>query len=239
MDDMQAVILSGGLGTRLRSVDPTVPKTMVNVNGHPFLFHLIKMLKNRGIARMVFLLAYKSEIVTRFLKSISKSEHLSIDWSIEPSPMGTAGALKYAESLCDQKFLLINGDSYLDMNYEQLFSFYVNSGFKAVVTVYDNKMATDVTNNVAVDGASRVISYDRKGSGLKYSYVDAGVVVMERALISLIPEDKVCSIEEYMYAPLIKMEALGYFAVTDRFYDIGTPDRLREFESVLRKMDHQ
>ena len=232
----QAVILSGGLGTRLRSVDATVPKPMIGVAGEPFLMHQIRMLKRHGIGRMLFLLGYKSEIVVDFLKRTAVSEALALEWSVEPVPLGTGGALRLAGGMVDEDFILMNGDSYLDMDYAGWVACFRVGGFDAMMTVYDNADSTDVRNNVKVGPAGRVEVYSRRGnSAVGLTHVDAGVVMMKRSVVGLVNPEGVCSMEDEVYPRLIAAKKMGYYGVSQRFYDIGTPERLKEFEGTLAK----
>jgi len=232
---VQAVILSGGLGTRLRSVNADLPKIMIPVAGYPFMYHLLLMLKRKGLNEFLFLVAYKSDIVIEFLAKTAIYEDLQINWVVENSPMGTGGALRHAEKELKDDFLLINGDSYLDMDYMNLVHAFRNSSFKAMMTVYDNACSTDVKNNVATDGQGRIVTYDRKHETDRLNNVDAGVVAMKKTVVSMIETGRVCSLEDEVYPRLINEKELGYYNAPRRFYDIGTPDRLREFEAVAQK----
>ena len=233
---MQAVILSGGLGTRLRVVDDTVPKPMVKIAGHPFLFYLTNMLRRRGISEMLFLLAYKSDIVIRFLDELGRSEGLRVAYSVEPSPMGTGGALRHAVNKLADDFLVINGDSYLDMDYVDLGVRFKTSCLDAMMTVYDNSSKTDVISNVAIGSDGLVVDYRKGQPEAKLGYVDAGVLAMKlNVVVDLIPAGRVCSLENEIYMKLISGGKLGSYVTSNRFYDIGTPERLCEFEKAVKK----
>jgi NDP-sugar pyrophosphorylase family protein len=233
---MQAVILSGGLGTRLRSVDETVPKPMVKVAGQPFLHYLTKMLRRRGISEMLFLLAYKSEVVVRYIEGLGRSSDLRADYSVEPSPMGTGGALRHASGKLADAFFVINGDSYLDMDYNDLGGRFMASGLDAMMTVYDNSEKTDVICNVAAGGDGLITDYRKGAPEARLGYVDAGVLAMKRnVVVDLIPPGRVCSLEHEIYGKLISGRRFGSYVTSHRFYDIGTPERLREFEKAVRQ----
>jgi len=233
---MQAVILSGGLGTRLRAVDNTVPKPMVRIAGQPFLFYLINMLRRRGISDMLFLLSYKSDIVVSFLEELKESDGLRMSYSIEPSPMGTGGALRHACGKLADEFFVVNGDSYLDMDYEDLSGHFRGSGLDAMMTLYDNSRKTDVINNVAVGSDGLLTDYRKGQLDANFGYVDAGVLAMKQnVVVDLIPAGRVCSLEHEIYPKLISGRRFGSYVTNNRFYDIGTPERLCEFEKVVKK----
>jgi NDP-sugar pyrophosphorylase family protein len=233
---IQAVILAGGLGTRARSIDSTVPKPMIKVAGIPFLYHMIQMLKRRGLHEMLFLLAYKSESVIQFLDEVRAAEQISISYSVESSPLGTAGALYHARGMLASDFVVINGDSYLDMNYMEFADKFKASGLDAMMTIYDNKEKTDVINNVCIDKNGFLLEYSKKQSDSQFSYVDAGVLAMKRnVVVELIPPDRICSLESEIYPKLIAAKRFGSYFTEQRFYDIGTPARFHEFEKLMMK----
>lgn len=230
---MQVVILCGGLGTRLKSVNPDLPKPLVPVAGKPFLAHQIDMLKGHGFSDFLFLPSYRSEAIVGFLR---KQKGLSARWSVEPSPMGTAGALKLAEPLLAEEFFLLNGDSYLDLDYAAVETAFRDSGAEMLLVVYDNATGTDVPNNVEVNARNEVVRYERGGgAGEGLTHVDAGVLVMKKSGVGGVPAGRPCSMEQDVYPPLIRRRALRAFPSSQRFYDIGTPERLREFEALFAK----
>lgn len=230
---IQAVILSGGLGTRLRAVNPEVPKPMVKVADRPFLEHLIIMLRRHGLEKFLFLLSYKSQVIIDFAGMLSQKMKIKIDWSVEPEPMGTGGAVKLAENKLETEFLLINGDSYLDMDYEGLVKSFRKSGLDAVMSIYDNSRNTNVINNVGVDRDGFVVKYKKADPDAKLSHVDAGVIAFKKEVTRLIPSGKVCSLENEIYQKLIDKKQFGSYVTQTRFYDIGTPERLKEFEGMV------
>lgn len=215
-------------------MDAATPKPMVQVAGAPFLLHLIRMLRRRGISEMLFLLAYKSEVVVDFLKRENGHDGLSAAWSVEPSPLGTGGALKHAEKLLPDAFYVINGDSYLDMDYKGLAGLFGEFNCDAMMTIYDNAADTDVPNNVAVAPDGVVTRYSKTRSGKDLNYVDAGVLAMRRGVLKLIPAGTVYSLENEIYPKLIEKRRFRTYLTHERFYDIGTPERLKEFERMMK-----
>lgn len=229
---MQAVILAGGLGTRLRTVSQSKPKAMVEVGGQPFLGHLLRMLMRRGLQEFLFLLGYKSEAIVDFLERQGERPRVC-RWSVEPTPLGTGGALRFAASRLDESFIVINGDTYLDMDYGDLVMKFRQSGLDALMTVYDNSIDTRVVKNVAV-AEGLVTLYDKNAGVGRVTHVDAGAVVMQKRVLDYIASGRVCSLEKEVYPFLIAGRRLGAYFSRDRFYDIGTPEQFREFEKVVK-----
>lgn len=124
---MKALILAGGFGVRLRELVHGQPKHMVAINGRPFLRHLVTMLIKRGVREIVFAVGYLPQSI--------KNEFKEYDFSEDDRPMGTAGSLKNAQRFFKSDFLMINGDTYLDIDYQQVFHAHQASGQLATLVV--------------------------------------------------------------------------------------------------------
>jgi mannose-1-phosphate guanylyltransferase len=193
------------------------------------------MLNRRGISKMLFLPSYKSEVIVDFLKMENDRTGLSANWSVEPSPLGTGGALKHADTLREDSFFVSNGDSYLEMDYAGLAGKFKESGADAMMTIYDNSAHTNVPNNVAVAADGAVVRYSKEKTGKDLNFVDAGVLAMRRRVADLIPAGEICSLENEIYPKLIEGKRFRTFLTRERFYDIGTPERLKEFERMITR----
>lgn len=124
---MKALILAGGFGVRLRELVHGQPKHMVAINGRPFLRHLVTMLIKRGIKEIVFAVGYLPQSI--------KDEFKEYCFSEDDRPMGTAGSLKNAQRFFKSDFLMINGDTYLDIDYQKVFQVHQTSGLLATLVV--------------------------------------------------------------------------------------------------------
>jgi NDP-sugar pyrophosphorylase family protein len=124
---MKALILAGGFGVRLRELVHGQPKHMVAINGRPFLRRLVTMLIKRGINEIVFAVGYLPQSI--------KDEFKEYCFSEDDRPMGTAGSLKNAQRFFKSDFLMINGDTYLDIDYQQVFRDHQTSGLLATLVV--------------------------------------------------------------------------------------------------------
>src|ERR1700730_9152288 len=127
MEESECIILAGGLGTRLRSAVPDLPKCMAPVAGKPFLSYVIDHLKQQGFEKFIFALGYKSEAFENFLAP--KLSTLDCQLSTEPLPLGTGGAIKKACSLVRSKtVVVVNGDTLFKVNCKKLLSFHHMAG---------------------------------------------------------------------------------------------------------------
>jgi mannose-1-phosphate guanylyltransferase len=234
---MQAVILAGGLGTRLRPLTEAIPKPMVHVAGVPYLEHQLRLLAKQGIRDVLLLTGYLGEqIEARF--GNGERLGLEISYAREREPMGTGGALRAARDKLQDAFLVIYGDSYLPIQYCEVLQRLISAGAGGVVVVYDNSLGdTCVKNNIDLDDRGYVSRYE-KDSPDRMSYVEAGVLSFRRSVVDLVPPTRVVSLEKEIFPKLIREKRLAALVTRQRFYDIGTPDRLAVIEAVLEHDRH-
>lgn len=229
---MQAVILAGGLGTRLWPLTKTVPKPMVPVGGKPYLEHQLLVLRDQGVRDILLLTGYLGEQIEDYFGDGSELD-LAIQYSREPSPLGTGGALRKAREKLADSFLLIYGDSYLPIDYTAALRQLAQAGVQGLVVVYDNRLAdTSVKNNIDVDAGGFVTRYDKDSPEI-LPYVEAGVLAFRRDVVARIAPEGAVSLEKEIFPQLIAARQLVGHITRQRFYDIGTPERLRLIEELL------
>jgi NDP-sugar pyrophosphorylase family protein len=208
---------------------------MVPVNNKPFLLYLLEFLKTQGIDDVVLCLGYLREQVQNFFATGCQLG-IKIRYSEEKERLlGTGGALKQAQNLFWERFFVINGDTYLPLNYKEVERTFLACDKKALLVVYDNKRNTGVKNNVELDNKLMVIRYDKQSSDPGLKYVDAGVLVLKREAIDLIKAGKPISLEKEIYPILIEQREMAAYITKQRFYDIGTPEQLEVFETYLTR----
>ncbi|HLE96630.1 MAG TPA: sugar phosphate nucleotidyltransferase [Candidatus Thermoplasmatota archaeon] len=227
----QAVILAGGLGTRLGELSRAVPKPMVDVAGKPFLEHLLALLRDRGFREAVLLTGHLGEVVEAHFGDGS-ALGIRIRYSREPAALGTGGALLLARPILDEAFLLTYGDNWLPLDHRALVAAFERDRPAAMVTAHTGE-GTDVPRNLAVRPDGRVLAYDKKGAAPGLNAVEAGVSVLTRGVLDLLPEEGPSSFEELAWPALAAEGRLRAFWTTERFYDIGTPGRL---EAIRRHL---
>jgi len=232
---MQAVILAGGLGTRLGDLTLATPKGMLPFAGRPFLYHVVQLLTNQDIRDLVICIGYLGEQVRGYFGD-GREMGVKIKYSDESKNLlGTGGALKKALSLLNSRFLVLNGDTYLPIDYREVEKECLRAGGKSMVVVYNNKVDTRVKNNIALDNNNMVVRYDKKGASPGLDYVDAGVVMIRKEALGYVPEGIPISLEDGIYRPLIEKGELAAFITGQRFYDIGTPEQRSDFEKMVRE----
>jgi NDP-sugar pyrophosphorylase family protein len=232
---MQAVVLAGGLGTRLGELTRDMPKVMLPFNDRPFLYYIIRLLKEQGIKDIVMCTGYLGEQIQNFLGN-GRGLGLNIKYSEESGELlGTGGALKQAQDMLGGYFLVLNGDTFLPIDYREVEKEYLRLGRKALMVVYNNEVSTGVKNNIALDSNRMVVRYDKRSDAPDLRYVEAGVIVLHKETLDPVPEGVNISLEDGIYHRLIEQEEMAAHITGQRFYDIGTPEQRQVFQNFLEE----
>lgn len=216
----EAIVLAGGLGTRLRDVVDDVPKALAPVAGRPFLAWLLDALANQGLRRVVLATSYRGDQVEAVLGTVWNG--MSLDYSREPEPLGTGGAIAQAmQSVVGDACFVLNGDTWLDLDYMRFDAATKTAGARLGVAL---AAVPDVARfgAVCVDGGriAGFIEKGQRGPGL----VNAGVYSMSRSLLDGFPPGKAFSFEREVLVPAVARETVFGYAGTGGFIDIGVPD---------------
>jgi mannose-1-phosphate guanylyltransferase len=221
---MQAVILVGGEGTRLRPLTSTVPKPVVPLVDRPFMGYMLEWLKDHGVSDVVMSMGYLATAVRNVLGDGS-AYGLRIRYVEEPDPRGTAGALKFAEELLDERFLMLNGDVLTDIDLSQQIDQHERTGAVgtlALVPVEDPSAYGLV--RLEDDGAVREFVEKPSADQVDTNLISAGAYVLERSVLDMVPPDQNVSIEREVWPRLVGNGLYG-FAADAYWLDIGTPER--------------
>ena len=233
--DIKAVLLVGGMGTRLRSVVPSKPKPLASIGSNSFLELLIRQLSHQGIRRMVLCTGYLSDQIENEFGDGSAWD-VAIEYSKEPHPLGTAGAVKLAQrNLLDSPdFLVMNGDSFLEIDFRQLIRFHRAHGGLVSMAVSRVPSATRY-GTVAVDAGGRVVGFTEKTGSNSTGLINAGVYVFNRAAFGHIPDGPV-SLERDVFPRLLDH---GVYALEQHgmFIDIGTPEDYARAQQLCERLN--
>ena len=219
--DTKAVLLVGGLGTRLRTVVPSAPKPLAPVGNRPFLELLIRQLGSQGIRSLIMCTGYLADqIESEFGKGSDLG--VTIEYSKEPNPLGTGGALKFAERFLQgvSDFLVMNGDSFLELDLNRLIQFHRTHGGLATMAVVSVENAGRY-GTVHLDSGNKVTAFCEKAGSDSPGLINAGVYVFSPAICEHIPAGPV-SLEKDVFPRLLDE---GVYASREQgvFIDIGTP----------------
>ena len=232
---MEAIILAGGLGTRLRSAVPSLPKPMAPIKGKPFLGYLFDYWLHQGIKHFVLSVGYKYEVIHE--RFGTKYKDADVSYAIENEPLGTGGGLLLALKQLRSKepFLLLNGDTFFAVNLNNLFKYHKNCRADmtlSLVEIKNNKRYS----GVLLDKQGLVCSIDSPTESSKTSIANGGVYMIENDLFRkhLKRSLNKCSLEEELLPQLlIQKKRIAGFASNDSFIDIGIPHDYNLAANVL------
>jgi D-glycero-alpha-D-manno-heptose 1-phosphate guanylyltransferase len=232
--DIPAALLVGGMGTRLRSVVPTKPKPLASVGSRSFLDLLIRQLRNQEIRRLVMCTGYLADQIEKEFGD-GHSWDVMIQYSKEPKPLGTAGAVKLAQQYLSSApyFFVLNGDSFLQIDFLRLMRFHQGHGGVASIAVFRVDNASQY-GTVQVDSGGRVTGFSEKTGSQAPGLVNAGVYVFKRTVFELIPEGP-ASLERNVFPQLLDygVSALEHDGL---FIDIGTPEDYARAQQLCRRL---
>jgi NDP-sugar pyrophosphorylase family protein len=232
---MPAVILAGGLATRLRPLTETIPKALIEINGQPFLWHQLELLRHSGVLEVVLLVGYRGEkIRDRF--GDGSEMGITIKYSFDgPALLGTAGAIRHALPVLPERFFVLYGDSYLACDYRAVEAAFVHSSLPGLMTVYRNEGRYDISN-VEFDGGS-IARYDKLHRTPSMRHIDYGLGAFHRCVFATIPAGENQDLAA-VYQDLLKAGNLAAYEVQERFYEIGSSEGLRETSEFLATKQH-
>ncbi|MBI2542902.1 MAG: HAD-IIIA family hydrolase [Candidatus Aenigmarchaeota archaeon] len=227
----QAVILAGGLGTRLRPLTYDTPKPMVNVNDRPFLEYLIELLRDNDIKDIVLCLGYLPEKVMQHFGDGSKFG-VKITYSIGDVSFDTGKRLKLVEPFLDKTFLLMYCDNYWPMQIEKMLDVYQTKKSSALITVYTNKYGI-TKNNVLVDDDGYVIKYDKNREDPGLNGVEIGFMIVDKSVLGMIGDEN-CNFEEKIFPLLAGTRMMASYKTDHRYYSISTQEKLKITEEFFK-----
>lgn len=236
---MQAVILSGGQGTRLRPLTSTMPKPAVPMANRPMLWYMIDWLRTHGVSEIVMSVGYKADGLRAALDAAGHPG-ISIEYVEEPEPLGTAGAVKFAESRLDQRFLVLNGDTLADYDLTAEIAQHEATAARATLALVpvDDPTAYGV---VLTDSEKRVEAFLEKPAredAPANPRINAGAYVLERDVLEMIPAGEKRSFEHDVFPQLVG-EGIYAFDADGYWLDLGTPERyVRSTRDLLEGKVH-
>lgn len=225
---MEAIVLAGGFGTRLRKVVSDVPKPMAPINGRPFLEYLLDELIKKGITKVIIAVGYKKELIKNYFHE--KYKEIEIVYSEEDIPLGTGGAIKKALNLSKEKdVFVINGDTIFDVDIKEMYKFHQENNLFLTLAIKEMRNF-DRYGSLILDG-NKIIKFEEK-KYVEKGYINGGIYLLNREILKNnaeifsfekeILENKNCEIEKYGY------KSEGYFI------DIGIPEDYYKFVDKMQ-----
>ena len=226
----EAIVLAGGLGTRLRSVVSDLPKPMASVAGRPFLCYLLEFLETQGIGRVILSVGYRHETISSFFSR--QYGAILIDYAVEEEPLGTGGGIVHALEFAQEPFIFVlNGDTFLRLDYRAMARMIDNPG-NLELAIALRKVPDAERYGSAVLSDNRIQRFSASGvdgSGL----INAGVYLMARDLFQRYPVTGRFSFEtDFLQKRAAEINPLAF--VSDApFIDIGVPESFEESQTLL------
>jgi NDP-sugar pyrophosphorylase family protein len=215
----------------MRPITETIPKAMIEVAGEPFIAHQLRKFAREGVTRALLCVSYLAEQIEDYVGDGSRLGVAVTYVPDGPKLLGTGGALRQALPHLGERFFVTWGDTYLDVAYPPILAAFEQSGAPALMTVLRNEGRWDKSNVVFADG--RVLRYDKKTPSAAMHHIDYGLLLFRRDAIERIPADASYDLADLQHALSLSGELAGY-EVSERFYEIGSPDGLAETDAHLR-----
>lgn len=230
---MQAVLLAGGLGTRLRSVVKDRPKPMALIEGKPFMEYVVLELIRHGVTEVIFAVGYKGSMVEEYFKDGS-AWGIRTFYAYEEELLGTAGAIKNAGSqVTEERFLVLNADTFYQLDYTRLTAL---SGERELDMALVLREVSDVSRyGQAVLEDGWLTSFDEKTEEKRPGTINGGVYLLRRSLLDDIPEGKVSLEHDMIPKWLSEGKKLGGLVNDGYFIDIGIPEDYYRFMEDVQK----
>lgn len=219
----EAIILAGGLGTRLRSVISEIPKPMAEVNGKPFLHYLFKYLNHFDYSRVILSVGFKSEIIEKYFDS----EYLGMEiiYSHEKEPLGTGGGINNAlKSAITDHPLILNGDTFFDIDLEEFRKGHMEMQAECSLALRNVENASRY-GTVKTDAQNRIVNFMEKGEETaETGYINGGIYLLNKSIFERTDFPQKFSLEKDYFEKYYRDQKFCGFKYKGYFIDIGIPD---------------
>ncbi|MCU0454981.1 MAG: D-glycero-beta-D-manno-heptose 1,7-bisphosphate 7-phosphatase [Bacteroidales bacterium] len=228
---MEAIILAGGMGTRLREVVADVPKPMAIVGGKPFLWHILGWLAKSGCSRIIISSGYKSETISGYIGNSFRD--IPVEYVVEEQPLGTGGAVKFSLGrTVAEEVLIVNGDTWFPVDLGEFMSFHRNA--KSPFTIALKRMK-DFSRYGSVDcSGNRIVRFNEK-KFCSDGFINGGIYLMNRHFLDQFSLPDVFSLEKDILEKAAGEGILRCLEFSEPFIDIGIPDDYRKAQTMFRK----
>jgi N-acetyl-alpha-D-muramate 1-phosphate uridylyltransferase len=227
---LPCAILCGGLATRLRPITEKIPKSLIPINGEPFIAHQLRLLHAKGVTRVVLCVGHLGEMIREFVGDGEKFG-MDISYSFDGVQLlGTGGAIRKAIPFLDTAFFVLYGDSYLTCDYKSVAEAFQGAHRRGLMTIYCNEGRFDTSNVEANDGL--IVRYDKRVRTSRMLHIDYGLGVFAESVFKELPANQIRDLAE-VYQNLVAKDDLAAFQVEERFFEIGSEQGIRDLEQYL------
>lgn len=223
----EAIVLAGGLGTRLRSEIGEFPKSLAPINGKPFLIYVLDYLKSQGIKTVILSVGYKHEMIEQAIGT--NYQGLSIIYAIESEPRGTGGGLKLAlEKTKTDDIIVCNGDTIFEIDLHLLIKKHFENTSNCTIAL-KNMENVDRYGNVVIDDEGKIIAFHEKAFREK-ALINGGIYCIKRGILTHYPVNTPFSFETNYLENGTKAKKIFGVVFDNYFMDIGVPEDYKQFE---------
>ncbi|MBR6288386.1 MAG: nucleotidyltransferase family protein, partial [Acholeplasmatales bacterium] len=218
---MYAVIMAGGKGTRIKSLEPNLPKPMIKICDKPVLEHQINSLKNSGITDIVLVIGYLGDKIKEYFKD-GKEFGVNITYINEEEPLGTAGSLYYLKDRKDDDFILVFGDVLFDVDFERFIKFHQNN--KAYITLLVHPNSHPFDSDVLIVDNKKVMNILSKNEPRNYYFmnlVNSGIYCINKKVLDYFKEPKKLDLEKDIISHYMSEKLVYAYRSTEYVKDMG------------------
>ncbi len=229
---LPVAILAGGIATRLRPITESIPKSLVEVAGRPFVELQLEWLRKEGVTRVVLCVGHLGESIEKVVREGGRF-NLKVAYSYDGDKLlGTGGALRRALPLLGEAFFVLYGDSFLTCRFASVEAAFLAAGKPALMTVFENEGRWDRSNVIFHEG--KIVLHDKKNLSSEMRHIDYGLGVLTPTALGRYPEGQPLDLST-VYADLLNRGELAGFEIRERFYEIGSINGLKETEEFFRR----
>jgi len=227
---LPVIILTGGLATRLYPVTRTLPKGLIRIAGRPFIDHQLALLREKGVTQVILCVGNLGEMIESHVGDGSRFG-LEVKYSFDGETLlGTGGAIKKASEMIPEAFIVLYGDSYLDIDIEPVVQRFYSEDLPILMTVYRNRNAFDNSNIIIND--NKVVRYDKNISDPATEYIDFGLIVMRKTVFNPYPSNEPFDLS-HVLSRMVMAGRVAAYEVTIRFFEIGSVQGIKETEEYI------
>lgn len=228
---LPVVILAGGLATRLQPTTLKMPKALIQVAGQPFIHHQLALLREQGVNQVILCVGHFGEMIEDYVGDGSKFG-LDVRYSYDGDILlGTGGAIKKASGILPDAFMILYGDSYLDIDPHPIVEHFFAENLPVLITVYHNRNAYAESNILMKEG--RILKYDKKTRDPAMEYIDYGLIVIRKDVFNPFPVNEPFDLT-LILSRMVDSGQVAAFEVEKRFYEIGSVAGIKETEEYIR-----
>jgi D-glycero-alpha-D-manno-heptose 1-phosphate guanylyltransferase len=228
----EAIILAGGLGTRLWSVIKDIPKPMAEVCGRPFLCYILDFLHTQGIERVILSVGYKWEIIRNFFGNQYKN--LKLEYAIENKPLGTGGGLKNAlKYVCEEEVFVLNGDTFFDIDLNLFYNLHKSKNSKLSIALKKTEN-TERYGVVEIDENNRIVSFLEKEKRVS-GFINGGIYLLNKNFFNALSPEGNFSLEKDFLERFYRDYEFFGFPFDGFFIDIGAPEDYERAKKEFEK----